>query len=226
MAYGEVPPQGRLALMGVVRDDLAHAHAASLAHVAAPGARLPAARRLQIAAVAQEAFLAPEPTPPWVRPYDDPALDVAYRLARHAGTITEQWYEQVITEGMHPLEWVEIVGIVVATVPVVAFARAAGVPLPAWPSPVAGEPHGREADELAPATLNWVPVAAPADRTASVVQALSALPDEWANLWQLAGAQYMSDAQMADPAWNRGTLSRPQMELVAGRISRIRECFF
>ena len=89
-----------------------------------------------------------------------------------------------------------------------------------------GPPHGREATELAPATLNWVPVAAPADQTASVVQALSALPGEWDNLWQLAGAQYMSDAQMADPLWNRGTLSRPQMELVAGRISRIRECFF
>lgn len=209
-----------------VRDDLADAHASALRHVAAPGARLTADRRLQIAAVARDAFLAAEPSPPWVRPYDDTALDVAYRLARHAGTITEQWYEQIVTEGMHPLEWVEIVGVVVATVPVVAFARAAGAPLIVFPSPVDGQPHGREADELAPATLNWVPVAAPADRTASVVQALSALPDEWANLWQLAAAQYMSDAQMADPAWNRGTLSRPQMELVAGRISRIRECFF
>jgi hypothetical protein len=79
---------------------------------------------------------------------------------------------------------------------------------------------------LAPATLNWVPVAAPADQTASVVQALSALPDEWDNLWRLAGAQYMSDRQMDDPLWNRGTLSRPQMELIAGRLSLIRECFF
>ena len=82
------------------------------------------------------------------------------------------------------------------------------------------------AERLAAATLNWVPVAAPADIRASVVQALSALPDEFDNLWRLAAAQYMSDSDMADPAWSRGTLSRPQMELVAGRISRIRECFF
>lgn len=210
----------------VIRDDLAQAHRQSLAHVAAPGSQLTAQRRLQIAAVARDAYLAADPSPPWVRPYGDAALDVAYRLARHAGTITQQWYEQVITEGMHPLEWVEVVGIVIATVPVVAFSRAIGAPLPGLPAPVDGPPHGREAGELAPATLNWVPVAAPADQTASVVQALSALPDEWDNLWQLAGAQYMSDAQMADPLWNRGTLSRPQMELVAGRISRIRECFF
>jgi hypothetical protein len=36
----------------------------------------------------------------------------------------------------------------------------------------------------------------------------------------------MSNAQMADPRFTRGTLSRPQMELVAGRLSLIRECFF
>lgn len=212
--------------MGVARADLMEAYASSWRHVAAPGAHFTAQERLRVAAVARDAFLSNDPSPPWVRPFGDPALDVAYRLARHAGTITQQWYEQIITEGMHPLEWVEVVGIVIATVPVVAFVRAAGLPLPELPSPEAGTPHGRMADELAPATLNWVPVAAPADRTASVVQALSALPDEWDNLWRLAAAQYMSDAQMSDPAWNRGTLSRPQMELTAGRISRIRECFF
>ena len=213
--------------MGViVRDDLAEAHRLSLAHVASPGARLTAARRVQIAEVAREAYLAVEPSPPWMRPFDDLALDVAYRLARHAGTITEQWYEQIIGEGMHPLEFVEILGVVVATVPPIAFARAVGLPLPELPQAIAGEPTGREADELAPAKLNWVPVAAPADQVASVVQALTALPDEWDNLWRLAAAQYMSDRQMDDPLWNRGTLSRPQMELVAGRLSLIRECFF
>ena len=213
-------------MTSAIRADLAEAHRQSLQHVASPGARLDAERRLQIAAAATQGYLAAEPPPPWVRPFADPALDVAFRLARYAGTITQEWYEQVITEGMHPLEWVEIVGIVVATVPPLAFARAAGRALPEFPPSVAGQPHGREAAELAPATLNWVPVAAPADTTASVVQALSALPGEWDNMWRLAAAQYMSDAQMADPAWNRGTLGRPQMELVAGRISRIRECFF
>lgn len=209
-----------------IREDLVDAHRQSLAHVASPGARLSAARRVQIAEVVRDAYLAVDPSPPWVRPFGDPTLDVAYRIARHAGTITEQWYEQIISDGMHPLEFVEILGVVVATVTPIAFARGAGVPLPNIPSPITGNPTGREAAELAPATLNWVPVAAPADQVASVVQALSALPDEWDNLWRLAGAQYMSDRQMDDPLWNRGTLSRPQMELIAGRLSLIRECFF
>lgn len=217
-------------MTATVRPDLAAAHRASLAHIAAPGARFTAVRRCQIAAVASEAYLAAEPSPPWVRPYGDAALDVAYRLARHAGTLTEEFYVQVVNDeppaGLHPLDWVEVVGIVVAVVPPVAFARAVGMPIPSLPQPTPGPPTGHEAAELAPAELNWVPVAAPADRVASVVQALSALPAEFDNLWQLAAAQYMSDAQMDDPLWNRGTLSRPQMELVAGRLSLLRQCFF
>jgi len=210
----------------VVRPDLAEAHRRSLAHVAAPGSRFDSARRLHIARVAVAAYLDADPPPPWARPHGDPVLDVAQRLARHAGTITLEWYEQMVAEGVHPLEWVEVVGIVISVLPPVAFARAVGAPLPELPDEVPGPPSGREAAELAPAALNWVPVAAPADRVASVVQALSALPDEWDNLWRLAEAQYMSDRQMDDPLWNRGTLSRSQMELVAARLSLIRECFF
>ena len=182
--------------------------------------------RLRIAEVAVAAYLDPSPPPPWATPHGDPLLDGVQRLARHAGTLTQDWYDGLISAGVHPLDWVEAVGVVIAALPPVAFARAIGAPLPDFPQPVPGSPHGREAAELAPATLNWVPVAAPADKVASVVQALSALPDEWDNLWRLAGAQYMSDRQMDDPLWNRGTLSRPQMELVAGRLSLIRECFF
>jgi hypothetical protein len=209
-----------------VRDDLRAAHERSLAHVVSPGARLSGERRRRIAEVAVEAYLSADPSPPWVRRFDDPALDVAYRLGRHAGTITKDWFEQMVTDGLHPVEWVEVVGVVVAALPPVAFARAIGSPLPELASPVPGAPTAREADELAPATLNFVPVAAPADRMPSVVQALSALPDEWNNLWQLAEVQYMSDRAMDDPLWNRGTLSRAQMELVAGRLSLLRECFF
>jgi hypothetical protein len=209
-----------------VRADLVDAHRRSLEHVASPGASFTAERRAQIAGVVRDAMLAADPSPPWVRPFGDAALDVAHRLGRYAGTITEDWYRQILAEGMDPLEWVEIVGIAVATVPVVAFARAVGNPVPSLPTAAAGAPTGHVADRLEEPELNWVPVAAPADQVASVVQALSALPDEWTNLWQLAAAQYMSSEQMADQRWNRGTLSRAQMELVAARISLVRECFF
>ena len=79
-----------------------------------------------------------------------------------------------------------------------------------------------------PAQLSWVPVAAPADEVAAVVQAYTAVPREFDNTWRMARAQYMSDADMVDPAWTRrpGGLSRAQMELVAARVTQLRDCFY
>jgi hypothetical protein len=211
---------------GTVRSDLDAAHRRSLQHVAAPGASLTAARRTAIADVAVRSFVDPDPPPPWQPVHGDPLLDAARRLARFAGTLTDDYYRSVLAGGVADVEWVEMVGVVIAALAPLSFRRAAGLaPLPT-PEPAEGLPNGRLAEHRVPAALNWVPVAAPADRVASVVQALSAVPDEWENLWRLAAAQYMSDEQMDDPLWNRGTLTRPQMELVASRVSLVRECFF
>jgi hypothetical protein len=206
-----------------IRSDLRDAHNASLLHIASPGPVFDAAKRVRIAAVARDAFLTADPVPPWDSPFAEPECTLAYRLARHAGTITATWFHGL---GLDPLAAVEVVGIVVAVVPVTGFARALGMEQPQLLAPQPGAPTKLFANELCSATLNWVPVAAPADTRAAVLQALSALPSEDTNLWRLAAAQYMSDAQMADPLFTRGTLSRAQMELVAGRISKLRECFY
>jgi hypothetical protein len=212
-----------------VRTDLVAAHRLSIAHAVAAGATLSAGRRRAIVDVVVASLFDPSPPPPWQPGYGDPLLDGARRLARHAGTLDERVYRRALADGVDPLQWVEMVGVVIATVAPVAFARAAGVQPPAVPAALPGPadpPTGALASDVVAAQLNWVPVAAPADQVASVVQALSAIPAEWDNLWRLAAAQYMSDRQMDDPAWTRGTLSRPQLELVAARVSSIRECFF
>ncbi|MGE3589296.1 MAG: hypothetical protein AB7L17_16335 [Ilumatobacteraceae bacterium] len=71
-----------------------------------------------------------------------------------------------------------------------------------------------------------MPVAVPADRTAAVVQGLSAAPEEWANVARLHAAQYIPVDEMGELGWNRGTLDRGEMELVAARLSAARECFY
>ena len=78
------------------------------------------------------------------------------------------------------------------------------------------------------AELNWVPVAAPADELAAVRQAYTAVPAEQANTWRLADAQYIPPDEMGLPDWSRGpgSLSRPQIELVASRVAQLRECFY
>lgn len=221
-----------------VRDDLAEAHRLAWEHVAAPGSWFTGAQRVELARTVLLAITDPDPLPPWVavtltdrlppgRLAPDVAHDAAYRLARHAGTVTQDVY-RVFVDGLGELPYVELCAIVSTVAAVGHFCRNIGAPVPTLPDPVAGEPTHERPDELAQPMLNWVPVAAPADEVASVVQAYSAVPAEWANTWRMADAQYMPEPDMVHPDWSRrpGGLTRAQMELVAARVARLRDCFF
>ncbi|MGD9749590.1 MAG: alkylhydroperoxidase-related (seleno)protein [Acidimicrobiia bacterium] len=220
-----------------VRDDLRRSHEQAWRHVAAPGSWWNGAERVAIARVALAALDDPDPLPPWVAPtaagrrpagsdgLPEAAVDAAYRIARHASTLTDGWYRSILERGIGALAYVELVGVVIAVAAVDGFARAAGVDRPPLPFPESGEADHRH-PPLAEAELNWVPVAAPADQKAAVVQALSAVPAEWENLAQLHAAQYIPVHEMGDMGWTRGTLDRPQMELVAARLSAARQCFY
>ena len=190
-----------------------------------------------MASVALYALDDPDPLPPWVPPsrsaldlpgngaVPDAVVDTVYRMARHASSLTEDWYRGRLELGISAVAYVELVGVVVTVAAVDGFFRAIGRLRPALPPTVPGAPDGRHPDVEA-ATLNWVPVTPPADREAAVVQALSAAPAESAMLWQLAAAQYIPMDEMGDRSWNRGTLSRPEMELVASGLSTARQCFY
>jgi hypothetical protein len=220
-----------------LRPDLRAAQAEAWRHVVSPGASWSGAERAAIAQMALAALDDRDPLPPWTSPTQagrampatgilpDVVVDAVYRIARHAASLTEGWYRAQIERGIDPLAYVEIVGVVSAVAAVDGFFRAIGLPRPPLPPAVAGTPHGRH-PEVEPATLNWVPVEAPADQVAAVVQGLSAAPDERALVMRLAAAQYIPFDEMGELGWSRGTLSRGDMELVAARLSAARECFY
>jgi hypothetical protein len=222
----------------LVRHDLAEAHRLAWEHLASPGSWWSGAQRVELAGTALLAIADPDPLPPWVGvttsgrlPADlhapRVAHDHAYRLARHAGTITHAVYQAVASE-LGELPYVELCGIVSTVAAVAHFYRNVGVAVPPLPAPVAGAPTGERPRRLAQPQFNWVPVAEPADVEAAVVQAYTAVPGEHGNTWRLAAAQYMPAEEMADPAWTRRPdgLSRAQMELVAARLTQLRECFY
>jgi hypothetical protein len=148
-------------------------------------------------------------------------------LARHAGTITRDVYESV-SRDIGELPTVEVCALVSTVAAVWHFCRNIGVAVPELPAAVDGAPTGERPEQVEAAELNWVPVAAPADQTAAVVQAYTAVPGEQVNTWRMADAQYMPNLDMVNPAWTRreGGLSRAQMELVAARVTKLRECFY
>jgi hypothetical protein len=220
-----------------VRRDLRDAHRLAWEHIAKPGSWWAGAQRVELAGTAIRALADPDPLPPWmsasaserleVRTAPAASHDLAYRLARHAGTITIDVYRST-TEQIGELPYVELCAIVSTVAAVWHFCRDVGIEVPPLPPPVDGEPSREMPGQLARPRLNWVPVAAPADEVAAVVQAYTAVPGEHANTWRMAAAQYMPDADMVHPDWcrRRGGLTRAQMELVAARVTLLRDCFY
>ena len=224
--------------MIAVRPDLVEAHRLAWDHVTSPGSWWTGAQRRALAETVILAIRDDDPLPPWVamsttdrRPDEaqapGAAHDIAYRIARHAGTITRDVAESAMAR-LGALPFVELCGIVSSVAAVVHFHRNVGRPLPELPEPTDGDPTGAQPDEIVEATLNWVPVAAPADQTAAVVQAYSAVPGTFDNTWRLASAQYIPSEEMVHPDWMRRPdgLTRPQAELVAARVAQLRECFY
>ena len=158
----------------VVRDDLAEAHRLAWEHIAAPGSWWSGAERVELAGTALLAIADDDPLPPWVgvtstgtarrRPRRAAAAhDVAYRLARHAGTMTGDVYRAAAGE-LGELPYVELCAIVSTVAAVAHFCRNIGVAVPPLPAPIGGRPTGSRPERLAQAQFNWVPVAEPADR--------------------------------------------------------------
>jgi AhpD family alkylhydroperoxidase len=55
---------------------------------------------------------------------------------------------------------------------------------------------------------------------------MSLVPDEVRTLHDLSDAHYLPMGQVRDPSASSGALNRMQMELIAGRISALRQCFY
>ena len=165
------------------------------------------------------------------------AVEVIHAVMTDAGRLTRQWYEARLVDGVSDGQYVEIIGTVVALVSIDQFCRAIGVPEHQLPAPLPGEPN-RYRPASAGSDEAWVPMV-PADnagtaeadlwptgRTGNVIRAMSLVPDEVRTLSDLGAVHYLPNARVGDPSASQGSLSRPQMELIAGRVSVLNNCFY
>jgi alkylhydroperoxidase family enzyme len=166
----------------------------------------------------------------------DAAVDVIHRVVTDSGRLSRAWFEKTLSSGLSDAQYVEIVGVVVTVVGIDGFCRALGVPAEALPDPERGAPSQRRPPAAGPDGA-WVPMipqgraAGPdadlfgAGRTPNVMRAMSLVPEEVRGLLDLGAAHYLSTDQMMDLRAGRA-LDRAQMELVAGRVSALSECFY
>ena len=170
----------------------------------------------------------------------NPAVDAVHRIVNDASRLTRAWYERTRSAGLTDGEYVELVGTVVSVLSIDAFCRALGVPLHPLPEPEPGAASGYRPATAAEDGESWVPMVPfdnsgtpeadlwPAKRTGNVIRALSLAPDEVRTLNDLGGAHYIDHGLVRDPSATRadGALTRAQIELVAGRVSILNDCFY
>ena len=169
------------------------------------------------------------------------AVDAVHRVVTDQCRITRSWIEQNMEAGLSEEHYVELVGITVCVFSVDEFHRALGLPLEALPEPVAGEPDlYRPARAIA--GTGFVPMLPATDATGAesdlwdsqngynIMRALSLVPDAVRNWVLLSDAQYldaMNEKEMMHFGdFSNRAINRMQMELVAGRVSAVSECFY
>jgi alkylhydroperoxidase family enzyme len=157
------------------------------------------------------------------------AIDAIWRLTNHSGTLTEDWYEKVVTgfgdqsAAITPYQHTELVAPVAQANCIDRFADGLSLDRPALPRPVAGDP-GRVVPDGAGTHDHWVPTVPSA--VPAVITALSGVPAENAAMVELSDAQYIPVDEMYDVKSDRNALTRMQVELVAARTSKLNECFY
>ncbi len=235
-----------------VREDIVAAERRAWRRLAGAGTWWTGAERLAIAAEARNAAGCPlcrakkEALSPHAVAGEHAGLGVLPTVlveAIHAirtdpGRLTRDWYDGILSQGLAEENYVELVGVVVTTVLIDTFARGLGAPPPALPDAIDGVP-GCHRPTGAKRNHHWVATLAPEDvgaadpdpysgnpRAANIHRAMSLVPEEVIGFFDLAGAHYLTGAQMQDLGNEPRAIDRAQIELVAGRVSALNQCVY
>jgi hypothetical protein len=210
-----------------IREDILQARAMAWERLAGPGARFTGAQRVALAGLGRAAR-AQRDQPPWMRELPETeveitseACELATTIAADAHKIDRAWAHRMI-DVLGDVAYIEIVGILAFTTAADAFAEAMGIDHEPMPTPRDGKPDGSRPDGLADIGAHVVmtdPFTGP-----NVARALSLAPGDQMAFFFVVGAMYGAK-DFNTLVWDR-PLSRPQVELVAARVSSINECFY
>jgi hypothetical protein len=235
-----------------IRADLADAYKTYWHALAQPGNWFTGAQRVAIAGEVRNApncdFCANRKTA--LSPYamqgehlkgntlSDEMVDAVHRVITDQSRITQSYIDNNTANGFSEEQYIELVCVVVSVFSIDEFNRALGIALEPLPEPVAGEPDGYRPQHTDRST-GFVSMVTPegavgneADlwepgKTANVLRALSLVPDGVRSWMSIGNKQYLSMKGMMNFTGPTGrAINRMQIELVAGRVSSISECFY
>jgi hypothetical protein len=172
-------------------------------------------------------------------------VDQIHRIVSDPGRLTRQWFDGILASGTRDVEYVEIVGVIATVVSIDTFCRAIGVPPHPLPRPLPGKPHQRRPRTAHQRGEAWVPMIHPKDLEgdldteeeralasywggvlANIRRALSLVPEEAFAWFQLVETQYLPGKWMRDFSREFRAITHAQIELIAGRVSVLNQCFY
>jgi len=231
-----------------IRADLIAAHRAAWQHIAAPGTWLTGAQRVAVADETRRArgcALCGERkhalSPNAVRGEHahggglPPAMvEAVHRVTTDAARLSERWLQGLLGQGLGVEQYVEALAVAVIAISIDRFHHALGLPLEPLPLARSGEPTRERPDGIVEGEA-WVPmldarragaaIGLRVPSTPFVIRALSLVPAEVRAWRAVSAAQYLSEDRMLGFEKFRA-LDRSQIELVAGRVSALNECFY
>lgn len=214
-----------------VREDLTTALRRSWADIGRPGTWWTGRERVAIAALARAERLQRN-EPPWSRHRGEPsahlpekAVEAARKIGADPNHLDREWAESVIAE-IGDARYVELASVVVTTVAADAFCEAMGIEHEALPKPEAGEPTRERPDNMGDIGA-WVPVQVIDWQRANVARALSLVPEGVRTFFRMVAAMYSGTAtDFNEMVWDYRPMARPQVELLAARVSALNQCFY
>lgn len=229
-----------------IHADLEKVHTEQWQKLSAPGSWGTAAQRLAVANEARaagiEASLLEAPADGGAEA-DVELPDLVRRLVRKLATAPKDFlqadYDEARAGGLSDAEFVELVGVVSRATNMDIFARGIGIELRPFAPAQVGKPS-REKSAAAVVEQAWVPTVpnqpdGGADAEALyggkpkpyIMRSMSLVPEEYRDHVAMEQVQYMPLDRVLtyDYQYHEG-LTRPQVEVVAGRVSALNECFY
>jgi hypothetical protein len=172
-------------------------------------------------------------------------VEQIHGIVSDPGRLTGRWFEAILAAGTPDTEYVEIVGVIATVVSIDTFCRAIGVAPHPLPQPRPGAPHRRRPRTAHQRGEAWVAMIHPKDlegpidtdeervlarywagTSANIRRALSLVPEEAYAWFQLVETQYLKGPWMRDFKTEYRAITHAQIELIAGRISVLNQCFY
>lgn len=164
-------------------------------------------------------------------------VEVVHRIATDAGRLTKKWLHAMLDQGIKEEEYVEAIGVIAVITALDTFDLSLGLTQRPLPAPLPGTP-ARHRPANARKSIAWVSTVEPdalmpddpdpyaVHGTKNIHRALSLVPQEVLNFFDLDVELYLKDHEIRDFTREYRALSHAQMELLAGRVSALNGCYY